>query len=379
MPDWTRVLWIRLIRRSLLAVVLLFGPLSAVAHAQMGMTTIVGGDGGGYFAGRCSDDNYLVGLNWTGGKDVVTIGEICQPFRNGHTDGPATGPQTFGGKPNSEGSGQARCPSDMAVQAITVEVSNANLVHGFTLTCRNPLKHDYRSSSRGGPIAGATNHTVSADCGGGAMAIGIIGRAGATVDALGLRCWVLEAQPPAPASAKPIKSSHGAPDPNALPANPVGSWDMRNGKGEHYVLELSRNGGDVSGTIRDDQGAVSAVTGRIFAGGMLNLHYSLPGRSGAEVVFIKGDTLSGADKASGTPWTGARLAGAADAAGPRATAIDDVDMYSDPDGNSTNLGTWRKGSQATPLASQDGWCKLKGIANGQDAWAWGELVSGCAP
>jgi len=64
---------------------------------------------------------------------------------------------------------------------------------------------------------------------------------------------------------------------------------------------------------------------------------------------------------------------------PQATAIDDVDIYIGPSGDTPVLGIWRKGSQAAPLASQDGWCKLQGIADGQDAWVWGEFASGCTP
>lgn len=374
------------IRCCVLITALAVAPICAAAADRPGWTTIIGGPGGGEFEGRCRDGKLLVGLKWSGNKDINTVATICQSFESGHATGAPVEGASWGQPPTTgswfapfSAENSLLCPPDTAVETIGVGVSKANLVHKFAFACRNPNAHVYTNTDFAGPDLGETSYVQPAGCGGGAIAIGIVGKYGTLIDGLGLLCQVIAAPAPPAAPAKPLKSVRRGPGSNAPPGDPAGAWDMRNGRGDHYVLELSRNAAEISGVIRDDRGGAAAVTGKLFAGGMLDLHSSLLAASGEAVVFVKGDTFSGADKASGTPWTGTRLQGTAPAQAPVATAIDDVDMYSEPSGDSTNLGIWRKGSRATPLQSQDGWCNLKGVAGGRDAWVWGELVSGCAP
>jgi hypothetical protein len=98
------------------------------------------------------------------------------------------------------------------------------------------------------------------------------------------------------------------------------------------------------------------------------------------LVYWDGDRVNEPVRPAQAAPPSGRLDRAAERAGHvmgRATAIADVDMYIGPSGETPVLGIWRKDSRATPLESREGRCKLQGINGGQDAWVWGEFVSGC--
>jgi hypothetical protein len=109
---------------------------------------------------------------------------------------------------------------------------------------------------------------------------------------------------------RPIKST-GKAGARERVIDPVGVWDARNGKGDHYVLTLARDGSAISGTIKDDHGGSSPVTGKLL-GGIMQLDYNLPGRAGTSLAVLDGDTFSGPDKITGTGWSGMRLPGPAE-------------------------------------------------------------------
>ena len=195
--------------------------MSAGVYAQ---TIIVGGPGGGNFDDRCPEGAFLVGVVTDAGNDLNRITPICQVFVNGHTVGPTfnlrtwgnTVPQAVGGTGIGAvfvaGPGPTTCPADMAVQGMQVQVSKVKLVHAVALRCRNPNAHDYVITPYNGSAQGngASAYEAPVDCGGGAIANGLIGRYGSLVDALGLSCKVLVAQ-----ASTPIKET-GRP---TLPTN----------------------------------------------------------------------------------------------------------------------------------------------------------------
>jgi hypothetical protein len=90
-------------------------------------------------------------------------------------------------------------------------------------------------------------------------------------------------------------------------SDPNGTWDIRSGTGEHYVLTLSRSGQTISGTIRTDAGASGAVSGRVLGTRMLMLDYNLPDRSSQVFLTVKDDTVQGPDKGTNKAWTGKRV------------------------------------------------------------------------
>jgi len=350
----------------------------------------LGGAGDRQFNLNCDAGKYLVGMKGGQGAWVDRVGIICKPMGDrGVPWGPLNETEEWGG--GGGGDYHKFCREGYFVGGYSVQLTADNKrVQVLRLYCMSNDEVNWPKYTMAAGSEAIGGRSFENYCPPGQIGSGLHGRSGKDVNSAALICRdvVVPAASPAPAPPrppeKPIKSSHGAPGSNAAPGDPSGSWDMRNGNGEHYVLELSRNGGDVSGTIRDDQGAVSAVTGRFFAGGMLNLHYSLPGRSGEEVIFFKGDKISGADKASGTPWSGARLAGNAAEIPPAApplqfsvTANDDVDVYDGPDGSFHVIGVMERGAAAQQLDHREGWCKLAGVAEGRDGWVAEDHLTGC--
>lgn len=213
--------------RLLFALLVAFASLPGMAAAQVtGPTTILGGPGGGAFIDACPYGALLVGVNWVAYKDMNTVQPVCQRFNNGHAEGGFIPLHTWGTGPTGGGSfaagGFAKCPPDMAVERIEVGTSKVNLVHDVSFVCRNPTAHDYKPSSNGGSGMGEAGRRETTGCGGGAIAIGLIGRYGSLIDALGLQCMVIAAAPPPPppkpqAPPPPAAPPKVAPQPDRAP------------------------------------------------------------------------------------------------------------------------------------------------------------------
>jgi hypothetical protein len=190
--EWELDMFSKWISRLLMAAVLACGPLCANSFAQ---TAIIGGPGGGAFKDHCGGDNsYLVGITADVDKDLKTVQPVCQAFVNGHAVGAQAKGSAWGnGKSNGRYTllDTVSCPPDMAVQGLIVQVSHVNLVHTYALLCRNPMAHDYKTTKFLQTIGGQSAYQKQTDCGGGAIANGLIGRYGANVDGMGLDCKVL--------------------------------------------------------------------------------------------------------------------------------------------------------------------------------------------
>lgn len=177
--------------RPVLAGVLASAAFSVPAAAQ---TVIIGGPGGGGFNDTCPPNEFLVGVAFDVDKDLKTVQGVCQAFNGGHASGP-TMVLANHGNGNSNGrytlGDKLLCPNDMAVEGLQVQVSHVNLVHAFALNCRNPNAHNYVVTRFNETIGGQAAYTRPTDCGGGAIADGLIGRYGNNVDGMGLNCRVL--------------------------------------------------------------------------------------------------------------------------------------------------------------------------------------------
>lgn len=180
-----------------LFLVAVFLGIATPAIAQIGPTGLIGGPGGGDFRDQCDDGSYLVGFNLVVDRDANSIAAVCRAFTDNHYSGDEVG-LTTRGNANSRKVWGVRCPDNKAAEQIVVSVSKVNLVHRASLVCRNPFGHDYEPSSSVPEFYGISGESVyqnTTGCGGGAMAVGLIGRYGGNVDALGLLCKVMGSKP----------------------------------------------------------------------------------------------------------------------------------------------------------------------------------------
>jgi len=243
------------IKLCLLAAVVLAVPI-APAAAQIGDTIVIGGAGGAVDRDQCPDGALLTGMHFSGNKDINTVTPICTTYTNGHAASapiilrkwgtnyePTFG---FGGDPATT----PACPPDTAVEGISVQVSNVNVVHSFHFRCRNPLLHIYYDSPYASLGRGASKYEKYITCGGGAIAIGIVVHHGALIDALGLICktWIVPPPPPKPIkhTGKPKTPPTPTGPPVALRVTIAGPWKMQTDEGLRTNLILSPQGQGVN-------------------------------------------------------------------------------------------------------------------------------------
>jgi hypothetical protein len=178
--------------------------IALTAHAQAdAILEPIGGRGGSHFVGRCPEKKYLIGFDLRVGDDVDAIRPLCvsayapaqvgaiEPYRF-----------SFGG---AGGGGDVRlaCRNDTPIVAgirIGYEgdqnqiVNNIHLFCSLAVTGQPPAK--YPAAAFDGPpasqaaIHGRSNsHGLSRqDCPPGLVAVGISGRSGVLLDAVGLIC-----------------------------------------------------------------------------------------------------------------------------------------------------------------------------------------------
>lgn len=179
--------------------------LLAVADAAAQVTPsrggIVGGPGGAPFEHRCGPGKYLTGFHVRNGALVDAIGAVCSTWNPTlrRMEAHQTPTQFFGG-PGGERLLTYRCAADAVVESLTAQSSenewrSLSYVMAFCREARPPYARIDQ-----GPMRGVSNHTffpAMAQCSSGQVAIGLRGRAGNLVDAVGLICGP---RPPLPAS-----------------------------------------------------------------------------------------------------------------------------------------------------------------------------------
>lgn len=218
--------WIAVLTRLIIFAVMPFMLLATAlpSLATEGDTVLVWSGGGGDFLDRCDDGWVLRGLNYTAGRDLNSIGVVCSPLVDGHIQDQVQGMGTWGIPASSSQVGLFKirpitasvwCPKDTVVVKIWVEISRVNLVHRFSLTCRNMITRADVTTSSSETDGGEGAYSGTLDCGGGAVANGMIGKYGSMVDGLGLHCLVYAYEKPRfkPVTKLGVKHSDAAPLP----------------------------------------------------------------------------------------------------------------------------------------------------------------------
>ena len=180
-------------RFAVLACVAGLTMFASVADAQVFNAPAIGGGGGGPFDDACHGDDVLVGYNVTSGKAVNRFAAVCQAQRNGVLIGSNYGLHTYG-EDNRDGPYKTfatpRCPPGMGISRLEVYINNFGQLDSVAASCA-PLLRNARGgfgvprSSTDGGVAKYVNYS---DCPKGMIAVGVVGRYGALVDALGLKC-----------------------------------------------------------------------------------------------------------------------------------------------------------------------------------------------
>jgi hypothetical protein len=207
-------------RRWLLTLTLALAGLSSQAQAQGALSYLspLGGPGGGQFKSPCRPGEYLTGVDLHAADDVDAIRPVCIGS-NGVASPNANFAGGPGGKPVT-----VRCPSNTpTVIAIAVAAEGAAtiVVNNIHLFCGQPVASQtipkYPSAVFDGPAAVASKGLPgmidgqailrSGDyqaCPPGQIAVGINGRSGVWLDAVGLICGPAPAAPAGPK--EPVKS-----------------------------------------------------------------------------------------------------------------------------------------------------------------------------
>jgi hypothetical protein len=171
---------------ALLTATLAFTPL----HDEPTQNLIIyGGGGGSSFSRSCGSNAVLTGLDYRAGLAVDAVSLLCRPVRDASGllgSETATGTRVGGGGGTA---GITRCPSGSVVMGLRIDYGS--VVNGLRLICRT-----WRSELREW-ASGETVHTIGNLSGTSIVercsralqpAIGIRGRSGLVIDAIGLVC-----------------------------------------------------------------------------------------------------------------------------------------------------------------------------------------------
>ena len=243
----------RFVMFCLLPILAVFGrPTQADYHPPYTFLNALGGPGGGNFEEMCPDDQNLIGFDLRTGDDVDAIRPICvlayAPNLGGNYQaivpsggwqgGSGGGGQTWGGAGWHGGSGggqsnQVVCPPDKPVVLgikVYAEGQDTLVVNTISVFCG--LAQAYVQPFPAAPSAvfdapHYNNHghfsgvlSASENCPAGQVAVGMLGRSGKYVDAMGLICG--QARRPnlpagvgsQPAPFSPSSTTHSATSPS---------------------------------------------------------------------------------------------------------------------------------------------------------------------
>jgi hypothetical protein len=220
-PQMTKNATRRLSSRCLPYVPLAMMLFALTAQAQTDTTLPpIGGPGGNRFVARCQQGEMLSGFDLRAGDDVDAIRPICSPTGTGKYD---FYPLSFGG--NGGGPRQLVCPGDVPVVTgmyIGYEGKEIFTVNNIHLFCSDAAATRVPSEQADVSFDGAREETSGVlgafiqvgeqtqRCPGGLVAVGINGRSGDLLDAVGLICG------PSPANAKANVPGSDKPPPVAL-------------------------------------------------------------------------------------------------------------------------------------------------------------------
>lgn len=180
------------------AIACLMTVLSVAPAAAQGdqLLPVTGGGGGNPFQARCPADQHLLGFNLRAGHDLDAIQPVCGVPQSATNVPPTTALQSFGG-----GGGQpARimCPANSpVVLGLDVFAEGIGLVvNSVSLYCGAVVAQQARPNNPGAIFSAPKQPMTHPDrvrahltyCPPGLLGVGVHGRSGAMVDALGLIC-----------------------------------------------------------------------------------------------------------------------------------------------------------------------------------------------
>jgi hypothetical protein len=182
------------------------GGWAAAAHGQVAdaMLPQVGGDGGDFFQARCPVGQHLVGLNLRAGHNIDAVQPICAIAATPVALRAGTEMPRFGGDGGEPV--QLMCPqATPVVTGVSLIAEGArglglNSVHLFCgIAAKQQTASEYPSVKFDGPRQKSTESSIAVTdfvdvrfaklaCPAGLVGVGVYGRAGKIMDALGLIC-----------------------------------------------------------------------------------------------------------------------------------------------------------------------------------------------
>lgn len=160
--------------------------LTGQSSADAIKTPILGGPGGGKFKDMCSANMYLVGFKYWSGSALDSVRPLCRRTTdNGNWKGNDWRGDRWGG--NGGTPEYIYCADDQYVTSLHVRWDGSGIVHSFDLNCHSFDRID-KSKARTFTSGGVPTDDAGTSCPIGEFAVGIRGRSGSLVDALGLFC-----------------------------------------------------------------------------------------------------------------------------------------------------------------------------------------------
>lgn len=268
---------------SVAAAFLLFVPSASAQPDEVLLP--FGGGGGSQFTARCPQGELLTGFDLWTGDDVDAIRPICIPAVAGQF---RAYPSKFGGDGGAPQ--QLVCPNETPIvlalnvgaEGVTVVVNNIHLYCGKASA--TPQRAAFPTAAYDGPLYSgepgflgrfASEHESQMQrCGAGLVGVGISGRSGKWLDALGLICG---APPALPVAAEPGRTVK----PQARVRLPAFDLDALAARGEAIARE-DRVAGQVRSLQPDDRArrgftiGLAAAEGQIAPGpGKQKIHDAL--------------------------------------------------------------------------------------------------------
>lgn len=176
------------------AAILIMSGLGASAEITTAMQ--VGGQGGGPFEDICNGNDVMIGYNVITGKSINTFAAVCQAQNHGVLVGANYGLRTWG-KNDNPGVGAPhhvmftnRCPGGSAISQMHIWVNKFNELDSVSATCSPLLPNTVGATTINQTLTNGGEGFLNdlSTCPQGTVAVGVTGRSGALVDALGLQC-----------------------------------------------------------------------------------------------------------------------------------------------------------------------------------------------
>jgi hypothetical protein len=306
--------------------------VSFAAPTQAIDLPVEGGPGGGPFRIKC--DGFITGFEGRAGAYIDHFRVRCASFDSATRKFQNRGLlQISIGTSMAAGPASASCPAGWALFQIDFENTvpdghsrNDGFVHHISFKCAPPTGPEtiWRTYGPTTPIQKPFSSykllpSHGRACPPGEFAVGLHGRSGLYVDALGLICEPLPAAPPPPPpqaaapAAPPPQAAAPAPPPQATPtqadkvaatlAGFTGTWNTKTDKNWTYVMTFLQDGREVNGTFVAQDGSKGRIKGR-FGANVMEFNWEQDGGftgTGRFALAADGNSFSGVYQANPHP------------------------------------------------------------------------------